>query len=63
MPVKPATNGPSIVRASSASKSYDGKLVLDNVSLEVFAGELVGLVGANGGGKTTLLRQLISTVS
>lgn len=40
----------------NASVRLGGRLALDRVSLTVRAGEIVGIVGANGGGKTTLLR-------
>lgn len=37
------------------NKTYDGKTVLDNVSLKVENGKLTGLIGSNGAGKSTLL--------
>ena len=36
------------------SKSFEGKKVLQDISLELRRGELVSLLGVSGGGKTTL---------
>jgi lipopolysaccharide export system ATP-binding protein len=39
--------------ARGLSKKYDGRFVLQNISLFVKSGEIVGLLGPNGAGKTT----------
>jgi polar amino acid transport system ATP-binding protein len=37
-------------------KSYDTKVVLDGVDLEVFPGQIVAVIGSSGSGKSTVLR-------
>ena len=41
------------------SKSFDYTPALKHVNVTIRAGRIVGLVGANGGGKRTLLRTLV----
>lgn len=41
------------------SKSYDGKLVLNNLNFKINDGELLSILGKSGCGKTTLLKILI----
>ncbi|WP_431876212.1 ABC-F family ATP-binding cassette domain-containing protein [Amycolatopsis sacchari] len=48
----------NLINLESVSKSYGVKPLLDNVSLGVAEGERIGVVGLNGGGKTTLLEVL-----
>ena len=41
---------------------YDGLLVLEDISLSVDDGDFVGIIGPNGGGKTTLLKVILGLV-
>lgn len=46
------------LKMENVCKSFPGVKALDNVNLNIFAGEAVGLVGANGAGKSTLMNVL-----
>jgi ATP-binding cassette subfamily F protein uup len=50
--------GANIVNLEAVSKSYGTETLLDQVSLGIAAGDRIGVVGPNGGGKSTLLRVL-----
>ena len=43
----------NILKAENLSKSYKGRKVVNNVSMEIRSGEVIGLLGPNGAGKTT----------
>jgi lipopolysaccharide export system ATP-binding protein len=49
----------SKLQAADLSKSYRGRKVVNNVSLEIRQGEVVGLLGPNGAGKTTTFYILV----
>jgi len=49
---------PALLVATGITKQFGGILALDHVSLDVAAGEAVGVVGPNGAGKTTLFNCL-----
>lgn len=44
-----------VLRLEDVCKSFGGVVAADHISIELFRGELVGLIGPNGSGKTTLL--------
>ena len=53
-------NGPGVIRFENVSSAYvEGEPVLKNVSFEVRPGERIGIVGATGSGKTTIVSLLL----
>jgi len=52
----------SILRAANLHKSYRGRPVVNDLSIHVSSGEIVGLLGPNGAGKTTTIHILTGLV-
>ncbi len=48
-----------ILNVKDVNKSFDGRPILKKISLELFPGEIVGLLGPNGSGKSTLYSIII----
>ncbi len=57
-----ALNRLILLKAENLVKRYGGRTVVDHVSFEVGAREVIGLLGRNGAGKTTTFRMTIGMV-
>jgi len=51
--------GEVVIRAEQLTKRYGANLAVDHIDLEVDAGEIVGILGPNGSGKTTTILMLL----
>lgn len=52
----------TFLKIDAISKDYRGKKANDNISFEIFQGDIVGLIGENGAGKTTLLKMILGHI-
>ena len=53
----------TILKTNSISKYYGPQIALDKLSFEVHKGEVVGILGPNGSGKTTTLSIILSVIN
>ena len=60
--MSPMENQRAIIEAEGLSKQYGDVTAVDNVSLTVGKGELFGLLGPNGSGKTTMIKILTGQI-
>lgn len=51
-------NKKTLIKLDKISKSFGDRKILDNISLEIYEGELITIMGKSGAGKTTLLNIL-----
>lgn len=51
-----------LVSLRQVSVRYDGTLALEGVDLDIYPDDFLGIIGPNGGGKTTLVKAILGTV-
>ncbi len=51
-----------LIEIKDLTAGYDDNVVLDQVSMDVFAEDFIGIIGPNGGGKTTLIKTVLGLV-
>jgi len=56
------SNVPPLLQVRDATKRYGGVMAVQEISFDVYAGEILGLIGPNGAGKTTLINLITGTV-
>jgi ATP-binding cassette subfamily F protein uup len=64
MPVQESrTSGALVIEADRISKAYGGRPIVRDFSLRVMRGDRIGVVGANGAGKTTMINLLTGALA
>ena len=50
------------ISLNNVSVSYDNKVVLKSVNLDIHSNDFIGIIGPNGGGKTTLVKTILKRI-
>ena len=51
-----------LISVRDLSVAYEGTTALDEVSLDIFEDDFLGVIGPNGGGKTSLVRAILGNI-
>jgi ATP-binding cassette subfamily F protein uup len=57
------TSGKLVVEAEHIAKAFDGRPIVDDLSIRIARGDRLGIIGPNGAGKTTLLALLTGALA
>ena len=52
----------SILKSNNLEKRYNENTVVNDISIEVSSGEIIGLLGPNGAGKTTTFYMIVGLI-
>src|SRR3990170_1835012 len=52
-----------VIQIKDLTVSYNGEVALQDISMDMYSGEFIGVLGPNGSGKTTLLRIILGLIS
>lgn len=52
----------SVVSLNNVSFGYDDKLVLEDIKLDIYEGDYLGIIGSNGSAKSTLIKLILNTL-
>ncbi len=53
----------TLVKIEKLTVAYDSKIVIENVCLSLYEEDFIGIIGPNGGGKTTLLKAILGLIN